>query len=77
MPFMSSGVRMMKCGALLEPSQGAAFGGPRSRRSPVFVNDKKVVLRQCGPSRKPSWPWAGLGTVGEIGDAIDEQTEAP
>lgn len=30
MPFMSSGVRMMECGALLEPSHGAAFGGPKS-----------------------------------------------
>jgi len=32
MPFMSSGVRMTKYGALLQPSRVAAFGGPKVLR---------------------------------------------
>lgn len=55
-------------------------GGLWWAEGPAFVNDKKVVLsslRECGPSREPSWLWAGLGTVGEIADAIGEQNEAP
>jgi hypothetical protein len=44
MPFMSSGVRMMECGALLEPSPGGGFWWAEVlRASPVFVNDKKAT----------------------------------
>ena len=45
MPFMSSGVRMMECGALLEPSpRGGLWWAKVLRESPIFVNDEKATL---------------------------------